>query len=235
MTDLVWYVAYGSNMHADRLRYYLAGGRPPGAARTYPGCRDPRPPRRTEPVFLDGGIYFALESRTWTGGMAFYDPRLPGRAAGRGYLLTAGQFADIAAQEMARRPDADLDLAEALATGSYRLGPGRYETLVCPGVLDGHPMLTFTAPWACADVEPTPPAPRYLGMIASGLHEAHGWDAETLTAYLADRPGVRGHWDPDAVADRVARIEFRWAHTSGGGVTAPDDSEPNSNCQRAIR
>src|SRR4051794_21871290 len=26
---LVWYTAYGSNMHADRLRYYLLGGHPP--------------------------------------------------------------------------------------------------------------------------------------------------------------------------------------------------------------
>jgi len=233
----VWYVAYGSNMHADRLRYYLAGGRPPGAARTYPGCRDPQPPRRTAPVFLPGGVYFALESRTWTGGMAFFDAALPGRAAARGYLLTAGQFADIAAQEMARRPDADLDLAPVLATGRAELGPGRYETLVCPGVLDGHPMLTFTAPWGCADVEPAPPSPRYLGLIASGLHEAHGWDADTLTAYLAERPGVRGHWTREAVADRVARIDFRWtaAHTSGGGGTWPDSSAPNDNCQREMR
>nr|WP_218617375.1 hypothetical protein [Cryptosporangium aurantiacum] len=203
MTELVWYVAYGSNMHADRLRYYLAGGRPVGAARTYPGCRDPRPPRRTMPVFLPGGVYFALESRTWTGGMAFYDPTLPGRAAARAYLLTAGQFADVAAQEMARHPDVDLDLTEVLTTGRACLGPGRYETLVRPGDLDGHPMLTFTAPWSCADVEPNPPAARYLGMIASGLYEAHGWDADTLVAYLAERPGVRGHWTTDRVVDTL--------------------------------
>ncbi|GAA3386449.1 hypothetical protein GCM10020369_23780 [Cryptosporangium minutisporangium] len=228
----MWYVAYGSNMHADRLRYYLTGGRPPGAARTYPGCRDPRPPRRTVPVFLPGGIYFALESRTWTGGMAFYDRALPGRAAARAYLLTAGQFADVAAQEMARHPDEDLDLAEVLSTGRARLGPGRYETLASPGVLDGHPMLTFTAPWACGDVEPNPPAPRYLGLIASGLHEAHGWDAAALTAYLADRPGVRGHWARDAVADRVGRIEFRWTaagQINGGGGTSPDECTPTDN------
>ncbi|WP_205752310.1 hypothetical protein [Cryptosporangium phraense] len=231
MAELVWYVAYGSNLHADRLRYYLAGGQPPGAARVYPGCRDARPPRRTAPVFLPGGIYFALESLTWTGGMAFYDPALPGRAAARGYLVTAGQFADIAAQEMARVPDVDLDLGTALADGRAQLGPGRYETLVSPGRLDGHPMVTFTAPWACADVEPNPPAPRYLGMIAGGLAEAHGWDPETVTDYLAGRPGVRGHWTRDAVADQAWLHEL---HTSGGAGTSPENAPPNHNCQRTI-
>ena len=209
MPQRVWYVAYGSNMHESRLRYYLAGGRPPGAARTYPGCRDRRPPTRTAPVFLTGGIYFALESRTWTGGMAFYDPALPGQAAARGYLVTAGQFADIAAQEMAIAPATDLDLTEALTVGRAALGPGRYETLVSPGRLEGHPMLTFTAPWRASDVEVNPPSPQYLGMIASGLHEAHGWDANRLTADLADRPGVLGHWTPTELAERVAQIEFR--------------------------
>ena len=42
--DPVWYVAYASNLCADRLRCYLAGGRPPGSRRTYQGGRDPSPP-----------------------------------------------------------------------------------------------------------------------------------------------------------------------------------------------
>ncbi|MGW8332136.1 hypothetical protein ACWGLE_30040, partial [Streptomyces sp. NPDC055897] len=37
---LVWYASYGSNMHLDRLAHYIEGGRPAGAARSYPGCRD---------------------------------------------------------------------------------------------------------------------------------------------------------------------------------------------------
>jgi hypothetical protein len=207
----VWYAAYGSNMHAARLRYYLAGGTPPGAARTYPGCRDPRPPARTLPLWLPGGVYFALESPAWTGGMAFYDPALPGRAAARGYLLTAGQFADLAAQEMHRAPGgADPDLARAVADGTLTLGPGRYETLISAGAVDGHPVLTFTAPWHAADVAWTPPAPRYLGMLASGLHEAHGWGPDQITAYLGALPGVDGIWDPADLAGRVARVDWRW-------------------------
>ncbi|MFR9777453.1 histone deacetylase [Micromonospora sp. MS34] len=193
--DRLWYVAYGSNLHSARLLRYLAGGRPSGGLRTYPGCRDCRPPRRAVPALVPGGVYFAGESRAWTGGMAFYDPELPGRAAVRGYLVTAEQFADIAAQEMYRPPGADLDLVHAAAArGRATLGPGRYETLLRVGTRDGLPMLTFTAPVRAAEVEWTAPAPVYLGTLVRGLREAHGWDAGRITAYLAGRPGVRGHW-----------------------------------------
>ncbi|GGM31226.1 hypothetical protein GCM10012279_57650 [Micromonospora yangpuensis] len=202
--ELVWYVAYGSNLYAARLGWYLTGGCPPGGRRTYPGCRDGRAPRRTEPVLIPGGVYFAGESRAWTGGMAFYDPRLPGRAAARAYLVTVGQFADIAAQEMYRPPGSDLDLVAAAATGRVTLGPGRYETLLGVGRLDGVPMLTFTAPWTAADVPWTAPAPVYLAMIAGGLREAHGWPARRITAYLADRPGVAGRWSAQDLAALVA-------------------------------
>jgi hypothetical protein len=204
--DLVWYTAYGSNMHADRLSYYLAGGTPPGSRKNYPGCRDPRPPRRTIPVMIPGGIYFALESMAWTGGMALYDPTLAGEAAARAYLITASQFADIAAQEMYRQPpgvDATC-IAQAAKTGSVQLGPGRYETLVCAGFRDGHPLLTFTAPWRATDVELTRPAPAYLCMLASGLRESHGWTSEQITNYLYSRPGVLGLWDRAEVASVIA-------------------------------
>jgi hypothetical protein len=192
--DKVWYVAYGSNMNADRLSYYLRGGRPLGAARSYPGSRDPRPPARRVPLQIGGGIYFALESPTWTGGMAFYDPGLPGRAAARGYLLDAGQFSDIAAQEMVREPGEDLDLTEVIARGRMSLGTDRYEMLLRVGVRAGYPMLTVTAPWRAADVAWSAPSPRYLGLIAEGLRAAQGWDNARITAYLSGRPGVAGRW-----------------------------------------
>ncbi|GAB3950899.1 histone deacetylase [Micromonospora vulcania] len=208
---LVWYVAYGSNLHAARLAWYIGGGCPPGGRRTYPGCRDTRPPSRSVPVSLPGGIYFAGESGAWTGGMAFYDPRLPGVAAARAYLVTVEQFADIAAQEMYRPPGDTADLIPAtgaaidaaVAEGRATLGPGRYETLVCPGHLAGIPLLTFTAGESASTQRCRPPAPIYLGMIARGLHESHGWPAERIATYLADRPGVADGWPPEAVAALV--------------------------------
>lgn len=198
--DLVWYAAYGSNLYAARLRYYLAGGRPPGGLRTLPGCRDARAPLAMAPVLLPGGIYFALESSQWTGGVALYDPDLPGTVAARAYLMTAGQFADVVAQEMYREPGVDLDvLCEVVAHGRVELGPGRYETLVYAGDRDGHPVLTFTAPWPAAAVQPNPPAAVYLRMLAGGLHESHGWDRERIAGYLHARPGVAGAWTTGAL------------------------------------
>ena len=193
-SKLVWYVSYGSNMCSSRLGYYLAGGTLPGTARTYAGCRDPRPPRRTSPATLPGTVYFALESTVWTGGTAFYDPTAPGSTAARAYLLTAGQFADVVSQEMRRTPGEDLDLSPVLATGRAQLGPGRYETLVLAGHRDGCPLLTFTAPWGLADVRPAAPAAAYLTTLAAGLREAHGWTARQTAEYLAALPGARGAW-----------------------------------------
>ncbi|WP_242587242.1 histone deacetylase [Streptomyces sp. MST-110588] len=205
-------------MHAARLRCYLAGGRPTGGARTYPGCRDPRPPSRSVPAVLPGAVYFALESRVWTGGMAFYDPDGPGEVWARAHLVTAGQFCDIAAQEMHRMPEDDaeacpglrrgpgleLDLSAVVARGRVSIGPGRYETLVCPGMLDGRPMLTFTAPWGAGDVTHNRPSARYLAHLTAGLREAGAWDEEQIAGYLA--------------RCRSGEVWARGGEATGGGV-----------------
>ncbi|WP_328914563.1 MULTISPECIES: histone deacetylase [unclassified Streptomyces] len=188
--ERVWYAAYGTNTHSERLRCYLAGGRPPGASVTYPGCRDGSPPLRSVAVELPGTVYFATESPVWNGGRAFYDPDAPGRVWARAHLLTVGQFSDIAAQEMYAPPGRDLDLTGVLRDGRDRLGPGRYETLVHPGRLDGFPVLTFTAPWRMADVPLVPPSAPYLGHLAAGLREADAWPENALAGYLSGLPGV---------------------------------------------
>ncbi|MFE4481622.1 MULTISPECIES: histone deacetylase [Streptomycetaceae] len=197
---LVWYVAYGSNLHAARLARYLRGGRPDGGAQTHPGSRDPRPPRRAVATVLPGVLYFADHSLTWGGGSAFYDPALPGEVPCRAYLVTVGQFSDIAAQEMRRSPGTDLDLAPVLAAGRAELGPGRYETLLHVGESDGHPLLTFTAARGLAGAELNAPTPPYLRTLAAGLAESHGWGPWRTAGYLATRPGAAGHWTPAEVA-----------------------------------
>ncbi|WPO75917.1 MULTISPECIES: histone deacetylase [unclassified Streptomyces] len=189
--EWVWYTAYGSNTQLDRLAAYIKGGCPPGAARRYPGCRDPAMPAVSIPVELAGAMYFATRSPVWGGGRAFYDPRVSGRVLARAHLVTAEQFADIAAQEMYREPGSDLDLTEALIRGRAVLGEGRYETLVCAGQVDRLPVLTFTAPWSMDEVEWVPPAPAYVRLLASGLLAAGGWDRETVASYLAACPGFR--------------------------------------------
>ncbi|MBC6461794.1 histone deacetylase [Actinomadura sp. HBU206391] len=196
----MWYVAYGSNLDAGRFACYLTGGRPPGAARDYGGCRDRLPPRADRPVLLPGGIYFALTSRVWGGGMAFYDPDLPGETAARAYLLSRSQFADVLAQEMHREVGTDLDLSEVLATGRQRVGAGRYETIVKVGEAGGRPMLSFTAPHGAARAELNAPSVAYLSVLGRGLRESHGWSAERTAAYLSTRPGASGRWSAGTVA-----------------------------------
>lgn len=189
---LVWYVAYGSNLCADRLGCYLAGGRPGGAARTYEGCRDAAPPQADRPVWLPGRLGFGGTSLVWGGGIAFYDHR-PGhgvRTAGRAYLLTHGQLSDLVAQETRQPVGRDLSLQEA--PGHWPVpSAGLYESVLHLGHLDGLPMITLTTtrrPRLAA------PAAAYLRTVAAGLREAHGWTAERVAAYLARAEGVRPPW-----------------------------------------
>ncbi|WP_285700950.1 histone deacetylase [Actinomadura sp. NBRC 104412] len=190
----VWYVAYGSNLCGERFACYLSGGRPRGGRRVYTGCRDTSPARDVRSVTLPGGIYFALESLTWGGGMAFYDPALPGRAAARAYLLSRAQFCDVVSQEMRREVGEDFDLSRVLATGRQVIGPGRYETLIKVGEHDGHPMLTFTSPDGSDGARLNAPSAPYLTMVGNGLREAHGWTARRAAGYLSTRPGAREAW-----------------------------------------
>ncbi|MEU8621119.1 histone deacetylase [Streptomyces sp. NPDC048623] len=183
----VWYAAYGSNMHRARLVRYLDG------------CRDRAAPRASRAVELDGVLYFATESAVWGGGRGFYDPDAAGRAFARAHLISGGQFSDIAALEMYGEPGADLDLAEVVARGRVAFGPGRYETVVCAGELDGRPLLTLTAPWALAEVELRPPSEAYLRHLAAGLRESGAWTDQEIARYLAGRPGAAGTWTPPDV------------------------------------
>lgn len=193
----IWYVTYGSNLAMDRFRCYLAGGRPAGGLREYPGCRDPSEPARSEGIEVPGGIVFALESGVWGGGMAFFDRGRPGVAACRAHLITADQMGDVAAQERRRAPGSEFarDLAGLLPDVATMVatGPGHYETLVRLGELDGIAMFTITH----HDVPSLPlaaPTAPYLRWIAVGLREAHGYDATRAARYLIQAPGVRGAW-----------------------------------------
>jgi hypothetical protein len=201
----VWYVSYGSNMAADRFACYVLGGRPPGGRRTHPGARDSTPPARSIPVDLPGTVYFAGESRQWGGGVAFYDHATPAGAVGRGYLVTPGQFADVAAQEMHRIPQEGDPLEELvtgpLPDGRHEVGPGRYETLVEVGRHAGMPMLTFTSPHGAEHIEHNPPTDAYLELVGAGLRESRGWDDAQVEAYFArilPQSRDEGHGRPSA-------------------------------------
>jgi hypothetical protein len=196
----VWYVAYASNLALDRFRCYLRGGPVPGGARVYPGCRDPQDPAETTPVLVPGGIVFAGRSRVWGGGIAFHDPGAAGEVAGRGYLVTSAQLADVVAQEMRQPPGGPLarQLEELFPQVDGRVrtwSAGLYDAVQPVGDRDGVPMLTVTNA-EVASMTPVAPAAAYLRWIVAGLRETHGWDLDRIGRYLARAPGVPAEWRP---------------------------------------
>jgi hypothetical protein len=188
--DLVWYVAYGSNMCAARFDCYISGGRPRGGSRTYLGCRNQSPPQGDVGVHLTGRVAFAGRSKVWGGGIAFYNPHADGELAARAYLLTFGQLSDVVAQEVWRPVDANLALTGG-ADGQWALPSDTYETLLHVGDRAGVPMFTITC---LLDLEPTPPSAPYLRTMLEGLGEAFGWTADERARYLLRAPGVTPAW-----------------------------------------
>lgn len=199
MTEHIWYAAYGSNLDRTRLGCYLQGGTPPGGARAMPGARDPHPPRADRAVHLPGSVYFAWNSPTWGGGVAFLDPTTAGTSPGRAFLLTREQFSDVVAQEMHRPPGVDLDLGVLGGRRSWAYGDGRYETLHVVDEIDAVPVVTFTAP-ASAPLDYRAPSGAYLRVMGRGLAESHRWDAEQVAAYLLSCRGIGAGWSAAAVA-----------------------------------
>ena len=200
--ERVWYVAYGSNLALNRFRCYLAGGRPVGGAREYPGCRDRSDPEQIDAVDVPGRLVFAGESKVWGGGSAFYDAAAPGCVAGRAYLITPDQLGDVAAPEMRREPGGPFarDLAGLLSEvdSIHTMGPGRYETVARLGEREGFPMFTVTH-GTVADLDPVAPTAPYLRWIATGLIESREWSVEQVADYLHAAPGVDLGWTPDAL------------------------------------
>jgi hypothetical protein len=214
---LVWYAAYGSNLSAARFGCYLTGGRPdPGATRDYTGARDASPPRAARPLRLPHRLYFTGTSSVWGGATAFLEPaRGTPTTWGRAYLVTWAQFEDVVAQE-SHRTSAPIAIGdvELHAGRSVTMGPGRYETMLCVGRHAGVPVVTFTAPWTLADVDPGPPVPAYLAMLVAGLRETHQLDDAQIRSYLTGAPGCTSA----LVEAAFALLQSR---TSGVGPAAP--------------
>jgi hypothetical protein len=181
--ERIWYVAYGSNLSADRFRCYLTGGRPEGARVRYAGCRETTEPSRTVPLEIPGALYFTGPSRTWGGGTAVYDRDGSARVAVTAYLVRVGQLSDVVAQETHRPPGTDLDMEPLRRHGYCRSGPGRYETLLQVGIRDGIPMVTLTSERS-SRTKLTPPTGRYLHTMAQGLRDAHRWNSRRIATYL---------------------------------------------------
>jgi hypothetical protein len=181
-------VAYGSNTDAGRLATYLSGGRPPGAARHYPGCRDTSPPSGVAAVTIPHERYFALTSRVWGGGIAFVDPAAAPDVATRAvaHRITLGQLADLAAQENGGDPGL-VPFPEDFP-GPARCMPvvgatAAYDTFLGLDPVDGEPAVTLTA--GRRRRPDRVPAPAYLDLVVAGLASHHGVAPDDIRAELA--------------------------------------------------
>ncbi len=171
MTGLVWYVAYGSNLSQERFGYYLRGGQPPGAQRSYPGCRDQTPPRAVVGVRIPGRIRFGGVSLVWGGGLAYLDPEADGEVVARGYLIGVDQLDEVHGWER------------------------KYDARSTVGDRDGVPMVALTS---TEQHEPAAPSAPYLRTILSGLTDGL-LDEPAAIAYVLDAEGVTPGWDADGV------------------------------------
>ena len=205
--DLVWYVAYGSNMDRSRLSVYLGGDVHLGAASTHDGARDQRPPLADAPHRLPLEFFFAGRSTRWAGAVAYCSAGAPGPAGpvlGRRWLLRRGQLEDLVRQENRHVGPVPIDLDRCRTQGHLDVLGGRYGRLVWLGEVDGVPAVTAT----CArPVTPDGPAAlAYLATIARGLGQSWQLDLPDIARYLAASRGNVGHHDPSRLADELAAV-----------------------------
>lgn len=98
--NMVWYVAYGSNLLEERLKNYIMGGKCKFNSKTYRACSDTRMPRRSVPVIIPYSMYYSGKSNSWEGKpVCFLDISKPGMAYGRAYLVNESQLDWIHWQE----------------------------------------------------------------------------------------------------------------------------------------
>ena len=155
-------------------------------------------------------LYFAGESRTWgAGGVAFVDHPLvePAATIGRAYLLTAGQFEDVVAQESGR-DTTPIDLSPLMAGEPHITGDGWYDMLLPVGIRDGVPVVTFTCPQPLAERVSTAPGEAYVTVIVAGIVSG-GYadlDERAIASYLLGRPGVAKGWTLESLIELIETI-----------------------------
>jgi hypothetical protein len=118
--ELVWYVAYGSNLSRERFQRYLD-----------------RPPLADRALTVDHALWFGGESTVWGGGRAYLDHEPePGRTTlARAWLLDAEQWDDLHGQENGPAGDRypillELGEHEGVAARTFT-GPDRLDLATC--------------------------------------------------------------------------------------------------------
>ena len=139
----IWYACYGSNINYDRFMLYINGGK----YATKKGCSDKSRPLEFKKYIFKHPIYFAGESKNWTGGMAFLDYKKIGKCYGKIYKIKLSQFIEIYEQE-------------------NKL----YNHVLLLDYIDDIPVLTFTSRIRLNNLLNNPSS-RYIQIIVKGLKD----------------------------------------------------------------
>lgn len=94
---MVWYVAYGSNLLQERLRYYIQGGLCPANGRYYAPCDNTDMPSESRQIAIPYNMFYSnYDKGAWeNSAVCFLDITKPGSAYGRAYLVTEEQLEHI--------------------------------------------------------------------------------------------------------------------------------------------
>lgn len=205
---LVWYAGYGSNTDLGRLMCYIAGGTPTGTDRMYLGCKDTSPPIAHRALEIPYQLYFAGESRVWTGGVAFigHDANETTVATYASiYLIKLSQLEQLVAQENGRETAYPIDLQSLPKSGILRVGEGtgRYDGILYCGTQDDIPIVAITTPVPHTIFNK--PSPAYLHIIASSLRgNVHRLTMDELVDYLLQKPGIAGNYSEAELRQVIA-------------------------------
>lgn len=189
--ELVWYVAYGSNVLRSRFLCYIKGGKAKNCKKEDVGCRNKAEPIKDKPVIIPYELYFAKEGSIWGEGAAsFIKPKISKTEStyARQYLITLEQFKDIVKQENdVIIENIEINVMDLLKEGETHLGAPHemewYGRILHLGEDEGFPMLTFTAKWSEVD-EYGKPSDKYLNTIKKGLKESHGLSDDQIDDYF---------------------------------------------------
>lgn len=170
--DLVWYVAYGSNMLYERLMCYFKGKSFRGNGRASNRCVDATPPRERKNMLIPYNMYYANRSGSWEGkGVSFLDPTREGWAYGVAYLISREQF-----EHLYREENGGFEPASDSSWYNFKLDLG---------LLEGLPAMTITNRGVLPMVEP---GERYVGVLLEGLRENYlEMSEDEIVSYLESR------------------------------------------------
>lgn len=169
--DLVWYVAYGSNLLEERFLCYINGGKFRDCGRELEKCLDLSPVRAKMLYELPFDMYYGKQSGSWDGmGVSFLDVTKKGKAYGIAYLISKEQYEHLCKEENG---------GKAPEYSSW------YNQRFNLGTFDGIPVVTLTNKGV---VKKNLPSPRYMEVLTEGLRENYTYlSEEEISVYIQSR------------------------------------------------